>query len=120
VVVTPDGGAPVQMGRGIWSRSPKACPARGTSARTSENIHVRVDGRGHEKRWNASLARCGITACIGLVLLVAPKVPWLGNLPGDIHYRGRNTSFHFPVVTCLVVSLVLTVILNLLLRWFKR
>jgi hypothetical protein len=61
-----------------------------------------------------------VTAAVGIVLLVAPKMPWLGNLPGDIHYRGKNTEFHFPVVTCVVVSIVLTVVLNIVLRLFGR
>lgn len=60
------------------------------------------------------------TAAVGLALLLAPRLPWLGHLPGDIHWRGRNTSFHFPVVTCIVVSIVLTVLLNLVLRLFRR
>lgn len=60
------------------------------------------------------------TAAVGLALLLVPKIPWLGHLPGDIHWRGRNTSFHFPVVTCIVVSIVLTVLLNLVLRLFRR
>jgi len=62
----------------------------------------------------------GVTAAVGLALLLAPKVPWLGQLPGDIHYRGKNTSFDFPVTTCIVVSIVLTMVLNLVLRWFRR
>ena len=61
-----------------------------------------------------------VTAAIGLLLMIAPKVPWLGHLPGDIHYRGKNTSFHFPVVTCIVVSIVLTVVLNIVIRFFRR
>jgi hypothetical protein len=60
------------------------------------------------------------TAAIGLVLLFVPKVPWLGHLPGDINYQGRSASFHFPFTTCIVVSIVLTVVLNLMLRWFKK
>lgn len=44
----------------------------------------------------------------------------LGHLPGDIDYQGKNASFHFPLATCLVISIVLTVILNLVMRWFKR
>jgi len=31
------------------------------------------------------------------------------NLPGDIHYRGKNTDFHFPVIMCIVLSIVLTI-----------
>lgn len=61
-----------------------------------------------------------VTAAVGLVLLISPKIPWLGHLPGDIHYQGKNTSFHFPVVTCIVVSIVLTIVLNLVLRLFRR
>jgi len=61
-----------------------------------------------------------LTAIVGLVLLIAPKIPWLGNLPGDIHYRGKNSEVHFPVVTCVVVSIVLTVVMNAVLRLFRR
>jgi len=52
----------------------------------------------------------------GLILWFAPKVPWLGKLPGDIHVRGERFSFVFPLTTCLLVSLLLTLLLNLLLR----
>ncbi len=38
---------------------------------------------------------------------------WLGRLPGDIHYTKGNFSFYFPVVTCLVLSILITVILRL-------
>ena len=38
---------------------------------------------------------------------------WLGRLPGDINYKGNNFSFHFPIITCLLVSIILTVILRL-------
>ena len=61
-----------------------------------------------------------VTAAIGLLLLVAPKIPWLGHLPGDIHWRSKNASFHFPVVTCIVVSIVLTIVLNVVVRLFRR
>lgn len=37
----------------------------------------------------------------------------LGRLPGDIHYESGNTSFHFPIVTCIVVSIFLNIILRL-------
>ncbi len=55
-------------------------------------------------------------AAAGALLLLAPKIPFLGKLPGDIHLRGKNWSFYFPVVTCIVVSVVLSVILNLFTR----
>lgn len=62
----------------------------------------------------------GVTAAIGLVLLVVPKISWLGHLPGDIHHQGRSTTFHFPVVTCIAVSIILTVTINLTGGLFKE
>ena len=52
----------------------------------------------------------------GLVLVFAPRVPWLGRLPGDIFIRRGTFTFYFPLVTCIVVSVVLTVILSLFFR----
>ena len=48
----------------------------------------------------------------GLLLMGGSKFSFfgLGHLPGDIVYKGKNTSFYFPIVTCLVVSVVLTVL----------
>ena len=47
---------------------------------------------------------------IGVVLVLAGRVPWLGRLPGDIHIQRGNWSFYFPVVTSLVVSVLLTLL----------
>ena len=57
---------------------------------------------------------------IGLILTLAPKVPWLGRLPGDIYVRRDNFRFYFPLGTSILVSIVLTLLLNLLLRIFRR
>ena len=46
----------------------------------------------------------------GLLWLGVGK-SWLGRLPGDIHYTRGNFSFHFPLVTCLLLSLILTLVL---------
>ena len=54
---------------------------------------------------------------IGGMILLAGKIPWLGKLPGDIYIQKKNFSFYFPLVTCLLISLLLTPILNL---WFRR
>lgn len=52
-----------------------------------------------------------LIAAAGVFLLVGAKLPFrLGRLPGDISYHGRHTSFYFPIVTCIVVSAVLTLI----------
>jgi Protein of unknown function (DUF2905) len=60
---------------------------------------------------------------IGLVLVVVGALlwsgvgrGWFGRLPGDIHYHRSNFSFHFPLVTCLLVSLFLTLLLWLFRR----
>ena len=51
----------------------------------------------------------------GLLVMFAGRMHLpLGRLPGDIVYRGKNTSFYFPVVTCIVVSVVLSAILWLI------
>jgi peptidoglycan biosynthesis protein MviN/MurJ (putative lipid II flippase) len=56
---------------------------------------------------------------IGLVVLVAPKIPWLGRLPGDIDFKSRNIRIYFPIVTCIILSILLTIILNLI-HLFRR
>ncbi|HEX2736266.1 MAG TPA: DUF2905 domain-containing protein [Polyangiaceae bacterium] len=57
---------------------------------------------------------------VGLIvvggLIVLGERLGLGRLPGDIVYKGKQTEFQFPIVSCLVVSVVLSVILNLWLR----
>ncbi len=55
-----------------------------------------------------------VMAAIGALLWSGFGRGWLGRLPGDINYSRDNVSFHFPIVTCLLVSVVLSVILWLL------
>lgn len=55
----------------------------------------------------------GVLFVVGLVLYFGAKVPWLGRLPGDIHVEKENFSFYFPVVTCILISVILTVLFNL-------
>lgn len=52
-------------------------------------------------------------AALGLLTAAASKLglPRLGGLPGDIVYRGKNTTVYFPVVTCIVLSALLTLAL---------
>ena len=53
---------------------------------------------------------------IGVALLVAEKVPYLGRLPGDIVWKKGGFSFYFPLATCLLVSLLVSLILWLVRR----
>ncbi|HPC73787.1 MAG TPA: DUF2905 domain-containing protein [Syntrophales bacterium] len=55
-----------------------------------------------------------VIVIIGAVLLLGPKVPWLGRLPGDFSYRGKNFTFYFPLGTSILISIVLTLILWLI------
>lgn len=58
-----------------------------------------------------------LVALAGLLLWSGVGRGWLGRLPGDIHITGEKFSFHFPIVTCLVVSLILTGLLWLLRKF---
>ena len=58
-----------------------------------------------------------ILVAAGLLISFAPKLPtWLGRLPGDINIKRANFSFHFPLMTCLLISAVLSFILWLFRR----
>lgn len=50
---------------------------------------------------------------VGLVLELGGHFLSLGHLPGDIHITGQHGSFYFPVVTCIVISVILNVVLRL-------
>jgi hypothetical protein len=62
-----------------------------------------------------------ILAFAGIAMMLGVKLPFrLGHLPGDISYHGRNgSSFYFPVVTCIVVSVALTLIFWIV-NFFRR
>ena len=57
---------------------------------------------------------------VGLLLMLSAKLglPKIGRLPGDIVYRGKNTTIYLPVVSCIVGSIVLTLLLSVF-RWFR-
>ena len=50
-------------------------------------------------------------ATLGVLFWTGFGRGWLGRLPGDIHYTKGNFTFYFPIVTCILVSLLLTLIL---------
>jgi len=50
-------------------------------------------------------------AVVGALLWAGVGKGWMGRLPGDIHYTRNNFTFHFPLVTCLLLSLLLSLIL---------
>ena len=57
-----------------------------------------------------------LAAGVVLVLLGRTNLP-IGRLPGDILYRGKNTTFYFPLATSIVLSVLLSLILYVISRW---
>lgn len=58
-------------------------------------------------------------AVLGGVVLLLGRVIDLGNLPGDLVFEGENVRVYVPIATMVVLSIVLTLLLNLVLRWFQ-
>lgn len=55
-------------------------------------------------------------AAIGVVLLVAPKIPYIGRLPGDIVIKRGDFVLYFPLATSIIISMVLTIIFAIFRR----
>ena len=73
-----------------------------------------------------NIARYVVLAGIALIVvgailfgLAKLNIP-LGHLPGDIHIESANGSFYFPIVTCIIISIVLTMALNLIGRFLNK
>jgi hypothetical protein len=59
----------------------------------------------------------GLLLVLGLILILAGKgnLP-IGRLPGDIVYRGKHTTFYFPLMTSIILSIILSLVLYLVNR----
>ncbi|MCP2499996.1 MAG: DUF2905 domain-containing protein [Deltaproteobacteria bacterium] len=57
-----------------------------------------------------------LIAAVGVLFLVSEKIGWIGRLPGDITIRRDNFTVHIPLATCLVIS----VLLSLLIWLFRK
>lgn len=54
---------------------------------------------------------------VGVILYLYPNIfSWFGKLPGDVRVEGESGGLFFPIVSCIVISVVLTIVLNLFLR----
>jgi hypothetical protein len=51
-----------------------------------------------------------LIAVVGVVIVLAGRLPWIGRLPGDIYVRRGNFTFYFPLATSILVSLGLTLV----------
>ena len=57
-----------------------------------------------------------VLIALGVILPYVAKFNFFGKLPGDIRIKGDNFSFYFPIVTCIVLSVLLTLLANLFFR----
>jgi hypothetical protein len=74
-----------------------------------------MDGAGGSGSFGWALVIAGlIIAGIGLIWVLAPGLPPLGRLPGDIVIERPNSRFYFPIVTCIVISVVLSLVVWLI------
>ena len=62
----------------------------------------------------------GVVFLLGLLLLAAGNLPFLGKLPGDISIQSGRVQIYIPLATMILLSLVLTIFLNLLAGVFRR
>jgi uncharacterized protein HemY len=53
---------------------------------------------------------------LGLIITLAGKIPWLGHLPGDIYIQRERFTFYFPLTTCILISVIITLVLYFLRR----
>ena len=58
----------------------------------------------------------GVVFLVGLLFYWQEKIPWLGKLPGDIVIKRNNFSFYFPLATCLLISIIISLLIFLINR----
>ena len=62
-----------------------------------------------------------VIAFVGLLIMIAIRFfPWLGNLPGDVRFETDNFKLYIPLATMILVSIVATILLNIVVRIFRR
>jgi hypothetical protein len=62
----------------------------------------------------------GIIVILGLILVFSQHIPFLGKLPGDIFIKKNGFSFYFPIVTMLIISILITIIVNVVLHFMRK
>jgi len=64
----------------------------------------------------------GLSIALGglAIWLAARWLPWLGRLPGDVRIEGENYRIYFPLATMILLSILGTILLNIIVRLFRR
>jgi len=57
-----------------------------------------------------------VLVVLGVLISLGGKIPWLGHLPGDIYIQRERFAFYFPIATCLLISIIVTLVLYFLRR----
>jgi hypothetical protein len=57
-----------------------------------------------------------VCIALGALFTFGGKIPWLGHLPGDIYIQRDRFNFYFPIATCIVISILVSVVLYLFRR----
>lgn len=60
-----------------------------------------------------------IIALLGVGVLLFSRMPFIGRFPGDISFQRDGFSFFFPLVTCILLSIVLTIVVNVAIHLFR-
>jgi Protein of unknown function (DUF2905) len=58
-----------------------------------------------------------VLVAAGLLITFAPKIPIIGKLPGDFYFKRGNASFYFPLASSILISIILSLVLNFIMRW---
>ena len=61
----------------------------------------------------------GLLLAGGVLLVLLGQIPFFGRLPGDIAIERERFSFFFPLASMLILSLILTIVVNIILRFFR-
>ena len=61
-----------------------------------------------------------VLVAAGLIIFFSGKLPYIGKLPGDIVIKRPGFTLYFPIISFLLISLILTIILNIVFRLWRR
>jgi hypothetical protein len=89
-----------------------------TCVRAPYKLDEVMEMRGFETMGKMLILMGLFVLVLGLILTFAPRlrIPFLGRLPGDIRIEREGFSFYFPLATCILLSVLLTLLLNLIAR----
>jgi len=80
----------------------------------TQYIYVKIKGMEIQPFGKLLIAFGVFLVVVGVLVVLAPKVPYIGRLPGDIYIKRDNFTFYFPIASSVLISVILTLILNLI------